>query len=45
MNFSALRHRITLQRRTGVQSPSTGAMEYHWTDVAEVWAQVTPVSV
>ncbi|UMR98475.1 phage head closure protein [Escherichia coli] len=45
MNFSALRHRITLQRRTGVQSPATGAMEYHWTDVATLWAQVVPVSV
>lgn len=45
MEFAKLRHRITLQRRTAVQSPVTGAMEYTWNNLAELWANVVALSV
>lgn len=45
MNLGKLKHRIRIERRTGVQSASTGAMEYSWQKVADVWSEVTPVSV
>lgn len=45
MEFAKLRHRVTIQRRTSVQSPVTGAMEYKWNDLAEVWGSVVPSSV
>ncbi|MCZ7839707.1 phage head closure protein [Leclercia adecarboxylata] len=45
MEFAKLRHRITLQRRDSVQSPVTGAMEYTWNNLAELWADVVALSV
>lgn len=45
MEFAKLRHRIILQRRTAVQSPVTGAMEYAWNNIAELWANVVALSV
>lgn len=45
MEFAKLRHRITIQRRTSVQSPTTGAMEYTWNNVADVYASVVSSSV
>ncbi|RXW28971.1 head-tail adaptor protein [Enterobacter cloacae] len=45
MNLGKLRHRISIERRTGVQNPSTGAMSYSWQKIADVYAEVTPVSV
>lgn len=45
MEFAKLRHRISIQRRTGVQSPTTGAMEYTWNNLADVYASVVSSSV
>lgn len=45
MEFSNLRHRITIQRRISAQSPVTGAMEYEWSDLTDVWASVVALSV
>lgn len=39
-----LRHRVTLQRNAITQDPKTGAMVSTWNDVADVWAQVAPLS-
>lgn len=45
MEFAKLRHRIIIQRRTPVQSQVTGAMEYTWNNIAELWANVVALSV
>ncbi|MCS2155469.1 phage head closure protein [Scandinavium sp. H11S7] len=45
MEFAKLSHRITIQRRTSIQSPVTGAMEYTWSNLADVWAEVVSSSV
>lgn len=45
MEFAKLRHRVTIQRRTAIQSPTTGAMEYTWNDIADVWGCVVASSV
>ncbi|HAT3749157.1 TPA: phage head closure protein [Klebsiella oxytoca] len=45
MEFAKLRHRITIQRRTAFQSPTTGAMDYVWSDLADVWGSVVASSV
>lgn len=45
MEFAKLSHRVTIQRRTAVQSPITGAMEYAWNNLQDVWARVVPSSV
>lgn len=45
MNLGKLKHRIRIERRTGVQNPATGAMSYTWQKIADVWSEVTPVSV
>jgi SPP1 family predicted phage head-tail adaptor len=40
-----LRHRITLQRPGMDQDPDTGDVVPGWEDVAEVWAEIAPLSV
>ncbi|MBL5919830.1 phage head closure protein [Lelliottia amnigena] len=45
MNLGKLKHRIRIERRNGVQNTETGAMVYSWQKVADVYAEVTPVSV
>lgn len=44
--FSAgkLRHRVIIQRLTGEQDSSTGAIDEQWEDVATVWAAIEPIS-
>lgn len=39
-----LRHRVTLQRNTIAQDPTTGEMVSGWADLATVWASVQPLS-
>jgi SPP1 family predicted phage head-tail adaptor len=39
-----LRHRVQLQEKSRTQDPHTGEMLDSWVDVAEVWAQVVPLS-
>ena len=43
MRSGALGQRITLQQRTVAQDP-TGGQLATWSDVATVWAEVTPLS-
>ena len=43
MRAEKMRHRITFQKQPGDKS-SLGSYEEEWTDVATVWAQITPVS-
>lgn len=43
MNFSKLRHRITIQENISVKD-SFGAETPNWTDVASVWASIEPLS-
>lgn len=43
MRIGPLRHRVTLQSPGETQS-ATGAMTKTWTNVATVWAQLTPNS-
>lgn len=43
MRSGALGQRITLQQRTVAQDPTGGQLAI-WTDVATVWAEVTPLS-
>lgn len=45
MEFANLRHRITIQRRTAIQSPITGSTEYSWSNLVDVWARVVALSV
>lgn len=40
-----LRHRVQLQRQVDGQSPSTGAQTVSWEPLADVWAEVAPLSV
>lgn len=40
-----LRHRVTIQQPVHTQDPDTGAMTTTWADVAEVAAEVAPMSV
>lgn len=45
MEAGKLRHRVTIQRQTSVQDPSTGAMATSWADVwTRVPAGVEPLS-
>ncbi len=39
-----LRHRVQLQHQVHGQSPETGAQVVSWEPLADVWAEVTPVS-
>src|SRR4051794_24806402 len=39
-----LRHRVLLQKQSVSQHPGTGAQIVQWSDLAEVWAEVVPVS-
>ncbi len=40
-----LRDRVTLQDQVQTQDPDTGEMLVAWQDVAELWANVEPLSV
>ncbi len=39
-----LRHRVQLQRQVYGQSPATGAQTVSWEPLADVWAEVAPLS-
>lgn len=39
-----LRHKVALQEQTMTQDPVTGAPTTTWVTVAEVWAEVAPLS-
>lgn len=39
-----LRHRVRLQDKQQTQNPTTGELSEAWVDVAEVWANVVPMS-
>lgn len=43
MKIGRLRHRITIQKYTATRD-SFGADVEDWTDIANVWASITPVS-
>lgn len=43
MNIGRLTHRVTLQRPGGTRD-AVGERQTTWTDVATVWASVTPTS-
>lgn len=45
MKSRDLRHRITIQRPVSTQDTTTGNLTTSWQDVAEVWAQISPLSV
>ena len=44
MQAGKLRHRITLQKPVKVQDPETGSVENIWQDLAQLWAEVSPLS-
>lgn len=44
LDSGKLRHRVTIQAPTQVQDPNTGAVVPSWSDVAEVWAAIEPLS-
>lgn len=44
MQAGKLRHRITLQKPVKVQNPETGSVENIWQDLAQLWAEVSPLS-
>lgn len=39
-----LRHRVAIQRPQQVQDPVTGALTPIWVPVADVWAEIVPLS-
>lgn len=39
-----LRHKVQLQARGDVQNPSTGEMVPTWPTVANIWAEIVPLS-
>lgn len=39
-----LRHKVQLQALTTAQNPVTGEIEHSWSTIAELWAQVVPMS-
>lgn len=43
MQAGKLRHRITLQKPVKVQDPETGSVENIWQDLAQLWAEVSPL--
>lgn len=43
MRAGALRHRITIQRRVETQG-TTGEVAWTWSDVADVYAAIEPIS-
>lgn len=44
LEAGTLRHRVKFQRPVYTQNTTTGAMEASWTDVADVWAAIEPLS-
>lgn len=44
MQAGKLRHRITLQKPVKVQNPETGSVENIWQELAQLWAEVSPLS-
>ncbi|WP_154899371.1 phage head closure protein [Serratia ficaria] len=44
MQAGKLRHRITLQKPAKTQNPETGSVENVWQDLAQLWAEVSPLS-
>lgn len=39
-----LRHKVELQEKTTAQDPITGALVQTWTTIANVWADIAPLS-
>lgn len=39
-----LRHKVDLQEKTTAQDPITGALVPTWTTIANVWADIAPLS-
>ncbi|MFY2995869.1 phage head closure protein [Achromobacter xylosoxidans] len=44
LHSGKLRHRVSIERITRIQDPTTGAMTETWSEIAEVWAAVEPLS-
>ncbi|MBN5310471.1 phage head closure protein [Serratia marcescens] len=44
MQAGKLHHRITLQKPVKVQNPETGSVENIWQNLAQLWAEVSPLS-
>ncbi|EPK7574242.1 phage head closure protein [Klebsiella michiganensis] len=44
MQAGKLRHRVTLQEPVKEQNSTTGAVINTWRDVANIWAEVSPLS-
>lgn len=44
LDSGKLRHRVSIERSTRIQDPTTGAMTETWSEIAEVWAAVEPLS-
>jgi len=45
LSAGKLRHRITIQKPVSSQDPTSGDAKVNWTNHAEVWAAVEPLSV
>lgn len=44
VDFSSLRHRVTLQKNTSPTTRSTGQLAPGWTDAGTFWASIDPLS-